>query len=1107
MQLAQLCRRCTVIRKRLIVMVYLLLGSVVVKAQVQGISHRTPNTQNALPVVFEPAAPQRDGSVALIGRVAGGTVEFRPSAISIHSSRKEIRSFEIDFDGAKSTIPRGADLQQSQTNYLLGNDPAHWRTHVSNYAKVFYSNLYPRIDAVFYANGNYLEHDFIVKPGADYRQIRMRFSGGSRIHLNNDGSLLMTMGGDSLRMDAPSIYQNEDGKTYRRNGAFRALPNGDVGFMVESYNPNFDLVIDPVLIFSTYLSPLGADGLGIAADANGNSYVTGYATLGYPVTTGAFSGCATCTTNNVVTFVSKLSADGSKLLYSTVLGGNSFAQPTGIAVDANGDAIVSGWTGATDFPTKSGQSILPQANNDVGFLFSLAPDGASLNYGTLLGPSPTAPTASMTYAAAVAVDSSGNAYVTGQTGEGFFISIGALNQEVKGNGSYNASNVYLVKFDSTGTLLYSAVLGTADPQNGGGGPIGASAVAVDTTGNAYVTGQAGTLWPITSGAYLNQIAGSMPYATPFVMKVAPDAKSVVYSTYLDYAYVMSGLSVLANGDVFVAGNGAGTSYPTTSNAYESNNGNGTSFLTELNAGGSALVYSTMTCGGSCNVNGMAVDSNGNIWLAAQTNNPAFPLLTPLQSTFPLSQANFEPASALIEFDPTGQTLRFSTFLGGTAPAYASSIAIDANHRAHVSGAAEYGMYTTAGVYAGSVPVPGPGFSLSAYAYVAVVDPTVPSPGLCVAPNTGLAFGPVALSTTADLELTITSCGGDPLSISGVSTTSSDFSIPAPENGCIGTLPIGQSCTLGVQFTPSAAGSESSTLTIESNSPIPAELNLSGTGMTAPIVSLSATSLTFSPQLVGTESAPQTITLTNTGNGALNGIGFGMMAAYQSIFPITSNCGPSLNPSVSCTFSVAFMPASTGTTATTLIVENGSGLPFQQVSLSGTSPQAPFLVGAQTGGSTTSTVAAGSTATYALKITSAGGYSGSVSFACTGLPANATCTFVPSTLALSGGTAANFTLSILTESTQTASLVGTTGLGVALAGILFFLPLKRNREGVAALICLGAVLLITSLSACGGSSGTSIPQAAKVAPGTYMINVVASDASGNRMAQSVTLIVQ
>ena len=1030
-------------RLRLVVIVCLLLGSAVsVKAQEQGTSHTTI-VQSSLPLVFEPSASQEGSSIALLGRLGGGTVEFRASAIAIHPESEEKNSFGINFPGARSTVPRGADFQQSQTNYLLGNDPAHWRTHVSNYAKVVYSDLYPGIDAVFYGNGNHLEHDFLVKPGANYRQIHMRFAGASRIHLNKDGALVMTVDRDSLQMDAPCIYQNENGKRYRRKGAFRVLANGDIGFLVEGYDPRFDLVIDPVLTFSTYLSPLGLDGNGIATDTAGNSYVVGYATFGYPVTAGAFSGCATCTTNNVVTFVSKVSADGSKLIYSTILGGNSFAQPTGIAVDANGDAIVSGWTAATDFPTKSGQPILPQNNNLDGFLFSLAPDGASLNYGTLLGASPTytAPPPD-TYATAVAVDGSGNAYVTGETGPGFFVSSGALNQVVQGNGSFNSFNVYLAKFGPTGTLLYSAFLGTADPQNGGGGPIGAEGVAVDTTGNAYVTGQAGTLWPITSGAYLNQIAGAMPYATPFVMKVAPDAKSVVYSTYLDYAFVISGISILANGNVFVAGNDVDPTYPTTPNAYEPNNGNGTSFLTELNATGSALVYSTMVCGGACNVNGMAIDPNGNIWLAAQTNNPAFPLLLPLQSTFPGESAfpGNGPSPALIEFDPTGQTLKFSTFLGGIAVGYASSVAIDANHRVHVSGAAGYGMYTTTGVYAGSVPNPGP-LAESTYAYVAVVDPTVPSPSLCVAPNTGLLFGQIALGTTSDLKLTITSCGADSLVISGASIASSDFSIPAAENGCIGTLHIGQTCTLGAQFTPSAVADESSILTINSNAPIPVQLSLSGAGALEPIISLSAMSLTFGPQVVGTESAPQTITLTNTGSATLNDVNFDLAVTSQSIFPLTSSCGPSLSAGASCTFTVAFMPASTGTTAATLIVLSTPEVPFQVVSLSGTSPQSPFSISAQTGSSITNTVTAGATATYALKITPAGGYSGNASLACSNLPVNASCTLTPATLALSGGSAANFTLSISTESTQTASGLGTTGVVLALAGFLFFLPLK------------------------------------------------------------------
>jgi hypothetical protein len=1036
----------------------------------------------------------------MIGRVPGGTVEFGSSEISIHPARKEASALRINFDGAQSPVPAGAHLEQSQTNYLLGNNPANWRTHVLNYAQVVYSRLYPGIDAVFYGNRGHLEHDFIVKPGADYRQILMRFPACSRIHLNKDGALVMTVAGDSIRMDAPSIYQNEGGKRYRRNGAFRVLHNGEVGFTVESYDLHFALVIDPILIFSTYLSPLGSNGNAIATDAAGNSYVTGYGTLGYPVTTGAFPGCATCNANNTVTFVSKLSADGSNLIYSTVLGGNNFAQPTGIAVDANGNAIVSGWTAATDFPTKSGQAILPQANNYVGFLISLSADGTSLNYGTLLAPSPTASTASMTYATAVTVDSSGNAYVTGETGEGFFVSSGALNQEVTGS-SYNSFNVYLVKFDPTGTLLYSAVLGTADPQNGGAGPIGASAIAVDTAGNAYVTGQAGILWPITSGAYLDQIAGSMPYAAPFVMKVAPDGKSAIYSTYLDYAYDISGISVLANGDVFVVGNSAGASYPTTSNAYESNNGNGTSFLTELNADGSALVYSTMVCGGACTLNGLALDADGNIWLAAQTNNASFSLLTPLQATFPMNQIGFGPASALIEFDPTGQALKFSTFFGGIAPGFASSVAIDANHRAHVSGAAQYGMYTTPDAFAASVPVPGPGFASSTYAYVAVVDPTVPNAGLCVAPNTGLSFG----TAKADQKLTITSCGGIPLIITGASSTSDNFTVLPSENGCIGTFSPGQKCTLDVQFAPSATASNSSILTIDSNSPIPAELSLTSAVINAPIMHLSATSLTFDPQLVGTESAPQTITVSNTGNAPLNGIGLAITTAYEQIFPFTSDC-TSLNPGASCIFSVAFKPASTGTTSTALIVENSSGLAFQQVNVTGTSSQ--FQIGTQTSGSMSSIIASGSTATYALKISPAGGYSGSVSLACGSLPANASCTFMPPNLALSGGTPANFTLSISTQSAQTASLLGTGGVSVVLVAFVFLLPSKRKRASSTALICFGALLLITSFSGCGGSSSSApTSQAGRVARGTYMINLVASDASANQVTQSVTLVVQ
>ncbi len=320
----------------------------------------------------------------------------------------------------------------------------------------------------------------------------------------------------------------------------------------------------------------------------------------------------------------------------------SFAQPTGIAVDANGNTLLSGWTGATDFPTKSGQPIAPLNNGSVGFLVSLSADGSSLNYATLLGSGPDSGFTPSSYAAALALDSSGNAYITGTTANGFATTPGALNQ--------GYGDVFLAKFSPTGSLIYSGILGNSDGQNGGAGPTGASSITVDATGDAFVAGQAGTLWPISSNAYLNQIAGPMPYATPFVTKVAPDAKSLIYSTFLDYAYVVIGIAALPNGNIFVAGDSPGLSHPTSPNAYLQNSANAPAFLSELNSTGSALVYSTIL---GNEVYGLALDpNNGDIWLAGQTGNPQFPLVNPLQSIIPELQQGFVGPESLSSINST-----------------------------------------------------------------------------------------------------------------------------------------------------------------------------------------------------------------------------------------------------------------------------------------------------------------------------------------------------------------------------------------------------------------------------------------------------------------------
>ncbi len=547
----------------------------------------------------------------------------------------------------------------------------------------------------------------------------------------------------------------------------------------------------------------------------------------------------------------------------------------------------------------------------------------------------------MTYATAVAVDSSGNAYVTGDTGDGFFTTAGALNQAAVTNSS-NSFDVFLAKFSPTGTLIYSAVLGTADPQNGGGGPIGASALAVDATGDAFVAGQAGTVWPVSSNAYLKQIAGPMPYATPFITKVAPDAKSILYSTYLDYAYVVTGIAALSEGDVFVTGDEVGASYPTTSNAYEQNSGGGSAFLTELNSDGSGLAYSTVVGDSSYKINGLALDPNGDIWLAGQTSNPQFPLVNPIQATFPATNGSPGPVSTLNQFDPTGQTLKFSTFLGGSAPGYASSVAVDANHKAHVSGAAQYGMYTTPGVYAGSVPTPGPGFTSATYAYVALIDPAKAGATLCLGgpASAGLSFGYLLPQTTASQNVQVTNCGAEPLTFSSIASTNAAFTVPAGSNSCTESLAVGSSCTLSVKFAPTAVQAYSGQLTFTSNASIAiTSISLNGNGG-EPVAAFGTPgftqTLSFSPVLVGQTSPAEFIGLYNNGTVPL--------AVNLSQIAVTSgfalapggNCPSSLPANQSCLIAVEFAPATAGTFNGTLSVPSNDPVhPTISTSLTGT----------------------------------------------------------------------------------------------------------------------------------------------------------------------------
>ena len=401
---------------------------------------------------------------------------------------------------------------------------------------------------------------------------------------------------------------------------------------------------------------------------------------------------------------------------------------------------------------------------------------------------------------------------------------------------------------------------------------------------------------------------------------------------------MTGVAALSNGNVFVTGNYAGTTYPTTANAYQQNSGLDNAFLTELNSNGSALVYSTVIGDSTYRINGLTLDQAGNIWLAGQTSSAQFPLVNPVQATFP----GTGPASVLNEFDPTGQTLEFASYLGGDAPGYASSVAVDANGKVHVSGAAQYGMYTTPGAYVGSVPAPGSGLSEATYAYVALVDPATAGATLCLggSAGSGLSFGYLPLQTTASQSVQVTNCGGAPLTFSSIASNNAAFTVPASSNGCTGSIAVNGSCTVSVEFAPTAVQAYPGQLTFTSNASVAiSSISLNGSGG-APSAGFGPPGFTqnliFPSELVGQTSPAEFIGLYNNGTVPLTI--YLSQISVTSGFTLTSGgtCTSSLPAYQSCLISIEFAPTTVGTFNGTLSVSTNDPVnPTISTSLRGT----------------------------------------------------------------------------------------------------------------------------------------------------------------------------
>jgi hypothetical protein len=516
----------------------------------------------------------------------------------------------------------GVDELTSQSNYLIGNNRQQWHTRIPHYRKVRYEKVYPGVDLVYYGRQSQLEYDFVVSPGADPRAIKLSFTGPLEVRLGAEGELLLNISDSEIRQIKPVIYQEVAGIRKEIAGGYRIDNQGDVSFEVGDYDVTRPLVIDPVLLYSTYLGGTGDDlGLVIAVDMDGSTYVAGVTTsLNFPTTPAAFQPAFAGGDTDV--FVTKLNRTGTELIYSTYLGGSGLegtVSAVGLAVDKNGNAYVTGNTTSTDFPTTPGvfQPAFAGGPSDTPldtFVTKLNHTGTALIYSTYLGGSD-----GFDVGFAIAADKEGNAYVTGATNSTNFPTTRDAFQPSFAGGF---ADTFVTKLNRKGTaLLYSTYLGGSSSFDAG------HDIAVDNAGNAYVFGPTGSAdFPTTPGAFQPAFAGGS--SDVFVTKLNRTGTALVYSTYLGGSGFdgSNGIAVDENGHAYAAGLTDSPNFPTTPDAFQpAFAGGGDVFVTKLNRSGTDLIYSTYLGGsGFDESNGIAVDKNGSAHVIGDTDSPDFP---------------------------------------------------------------------------------------------------------------------------------------------------------------------------------------------------------------------------------------------------------------------------------------------------------------------------------------------------------------------------------------------------------------------------------------------------------------------------------------------------
>lgn len=671
-----------------------------------------------LPLWFEAGTPMK-----FVAHGAKSEFVITPSGteFTLAKTDGETASGSLRFvGGSPDARISGNEQLPGKINHIIGSNPGQWQVNQPTFSRVQVEDIYPGVKVIYYGNQQKLEYDFNLAAGVDPSIIALRFDGSEKISVNATGELVIHYKGGEIIQHAPVAYQTVLGQRQEIAAGYKISDKHTAMFVLGAFDRSEPLVIDPVLTYSTYYGGnYGETAWAIAVHpTDGSIYVAGE-TLSTKFTNNIpFSTAGSFQTNNQGgpltgdAFVARFDHSGTNLIYATYLGGSGNDGALGLAVDAAGDAFLTGFTDSTNFPTANaayGQiGGIPNQNLKTypvdAFVTKLNPAGNGLVYSTYLGGN------SMDAAWSIALDAAGNAFVTGYTySTNFPVTPNAFQSHLMcSNTVYINANAFVAEVAAGGSALnYSTYLGGTNFDVGRS--IAFNNDRVFVAGYTYSTNfpninhLAG--FDRLNGSTNKYNFGSDAFVTAFAASVTN--LTLLYSTFLGGSNydAANSIAATADGTAYVAGYTTSTNFPyTTTNvpglttAYVHTNKNlniyaTNGFLTQIKWDGAqpAIGYSTMFGGKGLDVaNGVALDPAGNAYVVGSATSTNFPVTTNNISGF-LSATNSSQKNKgysdafIIAFNTNASALLYSAYLGGRQSDFGNAIAVDPLGNAYIAG--------------------------------------------------------------------------------------------------------------------------------------------------------------------------------------------------------------------------------------------------------------------------------------------------------------------------------------------------------------------------------------------------------------------------------------